>query len=259
MSGNKSLNTLSKWVRKNLPTILTWASAVATAGALYYTGKATVKAVRTYDELKQENPQVSKKEVVKAVIPYYIPAAGFAATSIACSFGSNHINAKRQRVLAGALMMSNEALQSFKKKVEEKLEPKKLEEITQEQAQEKHAQSTAVLDPQDRITVFDKFTHFKFETTYSQLSNAMFEVNRRLNHNDGFYCGGSVPYSDFYRWMGVNVPEPFRAYSWDTVLMHDEFDTSWVDFFMKDMQDVNGLPITILEYSINPTIDSEYR
>lgn len=255
---NRSFYLLSRWVKKNLPTILTFMSIVSTAGALYFTGKATIKAVRTYDKLKKDDESVSKKDVFKAVVPYYIPAAGFAAASIALSLGSNHIHVKRQQVLAGALLASNEALQQFRKKVGEQIGEEKMKEITDLQAKEAKVCDSSSRDPQDQITVFDQFAYFKFQTTWTQLNNAMFEVNRRLNCHDNVDFG-IVRYEDFYRWMGVNLPSNLKAYGWDSVIMLDSYDTSWVDFFMRDMQDSNGLPITILEYSINPTVENKYR
>lgn len=259
MKGRK-MQRFKKFTKKNLPTILTWVSAITTAGSLVCTGVATVKAVRKYDEIKKENKDAGKKEILKAVVPYYIPAAGFAAGAITCTFASNHINLKRQRILSGALLASTEAFQAFRKKVSEKMGEEKVKEIEDEQAKEAKVVKAPTVNQNEKITVYDEFAHYKFETTRQRLNDACYEVNRRLNHYDGGYlCRGEVPYAEFYRFLGVKAPERMKAYIWDSSTMFDDFDTGWVDFFFADSTDINDLPIVVMRYSIQPTVQEIYR
>lgn len=252
----KKRGSIKHWGKKNLPTILTWTSAISTVGALYFTGKATVKAVRTYDELKKENKDISKKEILKAVGPYYIPAAGFAAASVACSFSSNHINLKRQQILAGALFASNEALQAFRKKVTEKIGEDEVKQITKEQAQEAPLVESKRHIPGEKVVVYDDFLQYKFETTFEKLNDAEFEVNRRLNNNDCYICTGNVPYEEFYRWMDVRPPKTAYAYSWNSSDMWDLYNTAWVDFYQVDTVDSDGRRMIILRYNFEPMMKS---
>lgn len=251
---NKTLYTFRCWFKKNLPTILTWTSAISTAGALYFTGKATVKAVRVYDQLKGDNNEVDKKELVKRVIPYYIPAAGFAASSIACTFSSNHINLKRQRVLSGALFASNEALSAFKKKVEEKIGKEETKQITDECKKEITEKKAITYITDEVIKIRDSFMNYTFETTMTRLIDAENEVNCQLNNPA--WGSGIVPYDTFYSWMKVKPPKSADLYVWESYEMQCGWERSWVNFYHEDTVDPDGRRLIILSFDIEPDLDA---
>lgn len=250
---NRTLYLFRGWFKKNLPTILTWTSAISTAGALYFTGKATVKAVRVYDELKKGD-EIDKKEFVKRVVPYYIPAAGFAASSIVCTFSSNHVNLKRQRVLSGALFASNEALSAFKKKVEEKIGKEETKQLTEECKKETNERKALPYLSEEIIRVHDPFMNYTFETTMTNLIDAETNVNRILNNPA--WSLGIVPYDVFYSWMKVTPPRGAELYTWHCYEMAIGFESSWVDFYHEDTVDADGRRLIIFHFTIDPEMDT---
>ena len=58
---------VEKFVKTNAPQILAGLGIACGLGAVGMTAKGTIKAVRIVDELKKENPEPTKKEIVKAV------------------------------------------------------------------------------------------------------------------------------------------------------------------------------------------------
>ena len=250
---NRTLYLFRKWFKKNLPTILTWTGAISTVGALCLTSRATVKAVRVYDQLKDENNKVDKKVFIKKVIPYYIPAAGFAASSIVCTFSSNHINLKRQRVLSGALFASNEALSAFKKKVEEKIGKEETKQIVEECKKETNERKAIPYLSEEIIRVHDAFMNYTFETTMTKLIDAETEVNRQLNNPA--WSIGIVPYDRFYSWMKAKPPKGSDLYVWECYEMQCGYESSWIDFYHEDTVDSNGNRLIILRFTIEPELD----
>lgn len=250
---NRTLYLFRKWFKKNLPTILTWTGAISTVGALYLTSRATVKAVRVYDQLKDENNKVDKKVFIKKVIPYYIPAAGFAASSIVCTFSSNHINLKRQRVLSGALFAGNEALSAFKKKIEEKVGEEETKQITDECKKELKEKKAITYITDEVIKVRDEFMNYTFETTMSRLIDAENEVNCQLNNPA--WGSGIVPYDAFYSWMKVKPPKGADLYVWETYEMQCGWERSWISFVHEDTVDADGHRLIIFGFDIEPDMD----
>lgn len=249
---NRKLYLICNLFKKNLPTILTWTGAISTAGALYYTGKATVKAVRVYDELKKGD-ELDKKEFVKTVGPYYVPAVILAASSIGCGFSSNHINLKRQRMLSGALFASNEALSVVKRKIEDKIGKEEAKQLTEECRKELDARKVPTYLSEEVIRVHDAFMNYTFETTMTRLIDAETEVNRQLNNPA--WSIGIVPYDRFYSWMKAKPPKGSNLYVWECYDMQCGYESSWIDFYHEDTVDADGHRLIILRFTIEPEMD----
>lgn len=238
--------------KKRLPTICVILSAVTGAASLYFTGKATIKAVRKYDELKKENPDVDKKVVLKAVVPFYIPAAGFAATSLTFSIAGNTISAKRNRALALAAVSAQEALRDFKSKAKEVIGEEKVKEVEQKQAQDAKLISSKV--PDADIVVYDVLTGFKTDTTLKTLYEAEATVNEALSESG--WTRSWINLEEFYQRLGVskNITKlPWEAtHRWDAFHMMENYETNWVEFDHEEAFDTDGTPMILLRYFPEP-------
>ena len=98
---------VSRYAKDNMPKLLTMGSVACLGGAVYYTGKGTVQAVRLIDkkELKKGAP-LTTGEKVKAVWPCYIPAAVATVGSAGCAIGATHMLLTQNTALAAALAAS---------------------------------------------------------------------------------------------------------------------------------------------------------
>ncbi len=254
----KNFDRLAMFCRRKLPTILAIVSAVTEGFALYFTGAATVKSVRKYDELKSAGVKITPKVIAKKFVPYYIPAIGFAATSLSCNIASNTIHVRRNRALTLTATSAMETLRSFKSKTEEVVGPQKMQEIEGECAKNAKLIRGVSYFADEVIRVYDNFTGIKFETTTGKLMDAETEVNRQINSP----CMGPcrAPLKDFYRWMGVDATKIKSSigacdYVWDQQAMIIGWELSFVDFYHEQLKDNDGTPLIILRYFPEPELE----
>lgn len=101
------LALVSKYAKDNMPKLLTMGSVACLGGAVYYTGKGTVQAVRLIDkkELEKGAP-LTTVEKVKTVWPCYVPAAVATVGSAGCAIGATHMLLTQNTALAAALAAS---------------------------------------------------------------------------------------------------------------------------------------------------------
>lgn len=247
--------------KNNMPTIMTAVSIVTMGLALYFTGTGTAKSVEDVRKRKEELgvDKLPFKEKVRVCWKNYIPAAAATSVSIGTSIASEVGHQSKEKILTSALLASNESIKLIRKEVTEKIGEDGMKEIVQKVAEEtpvvedKKNKQQALTDG-DYIVVYDEFSGFKFNTTMPKLTDAEFEANRELNHNDGGWTRGEVEFADFFRWMGAKPPLFMLQYKWDSSSMWDEFDTAWIDFIHEETKDVNGARMIILRYSIQPGV-----
>ncbi len=244
--------------KKRLPTICLVASAISGAAALYFTGKATVKAVRKYDELKASGVEITPNVILKQLVPYYIPAIGFGVTSLTCSIAGNTIHANRNRVLSLAATSAAETLRDFKEKSKEVIGEDKVKEVEQELAKEtKLIPSQVALD--SPIRVYDINNRIKFETTYKKLYDAESIINECLSNHP--WTNGEVNLKKFYRYLGIeekNVSNwTFSEKIWDADFIAEMWETNWISFRHEEVYDKDGTLMVMLSYCPEPLYQHE--
>lgn len=97
------------------PTILCCVAAAGVISSIIFSVKATPKAMKKIEKMKEpvtvyyDNepvtitpPEPTKKAIIKAVWKDYIPAALIGVGTIACIFGANVLNKKKQAMLTSA-------------------------------------------------------------------------------------------------------------------------------------------------------------
>lgn len=122
---------------KHSPEILTGMGIAGMIGTTILAVKATPKALKLCEELKNEREEVpTKVDYVKKCWKCYIPTALSGAMSAACIVGSNSISARRNAALAVAYALSDTALQEYQEKVLESVGEKKEKAIRDKVAEE---------------------------------------------------------------------------------------------------------------------------
>ncbi len=252
--------------KRKLPTICTVASALFGGVALFFTGKATVKAVRKYDELKSEGVEMTPKLIIKQFVPYYIPAIGFATTSLALNITGNTVHANRNRVLSLAATSAAETLRDFKAKSIDILGEDKVKEVEIAQAKEAPLLE-AKRDPKDTdppIIVYDLERGEKIKTTYRKLYEAEAEVNFALS--EGGWTKGEISVKSFYRHLGIDEKRvsdnTYPAHIgferiWNAEYMVLNYETNWVSFYHEEMFDEDGTPVVLLTYNPQPEYSND--
>lgn len=252
---NVKANKLMIFVRRNLPTILTITGALSGAASLYFTGVGTVKAVRKYDKLKEEGVEITPKVIVKHIVPYYIPAIGFAGTSLGCSITANTIHKKRNKALTLAAIGAMESLRDFKEKTIEVAGEEVEKKIEEKRAQETELTESPTSYLGKKIRVYDDFTRMKFETTWENLKDAEDDVNRTL-HNP--WMGMTrVELRKFYKDLGVDLSKSkaisAENHAWDEEYLAINWEMTYVDFYDKEtFVDNDGVETILLRYFPEP-------
>ena len=132
------IKNLKKDIKKNLPAVFTGLNIISTGVAVGTSIYGTIKAMKKIDKLqlgKEKN--LTKLEVLKAVWPYYIPAAVSTASAIGCALASNHESQKRILALGTALDLTSASYQAYKDRAKNILGEKEADKLEKEIVKER--------------------------------------------------------------------------------------------------------------------------
>ena len=141
------------FVKHKSPTILTCIGAAGVVGTAVMASKATTKANLILEQATLEKgEELTKLEKVNVVLPVYIPTVLIGAATISCIFGANTLNKRKQASLVSAYGLLNESYKEYRKKVEDYYGEGSDDEIVEEIAKDKYADSTVI--PSDHTELY---------------------------------------------------------------------------------------------------------
>ena len=233
------------------PTILCCLAAVGVISTVITAVKATPKAVKKLENARGEKQEeLSKTEVVKTTATYYIPTAVIGITTIACIFGANALNKRKQAMLTTAygLLQSNyrrysgEVKKMFGKDAHEQIlhnmsveDARKVDILTYDMC----SSECMNFDDSDEseLLFYDAMSKRYFRSTISRVLLAEYHLNRN-------FTLGSVPeQNQFYDFLGIDQVSHGDCIGWDY-----SGGIYWIDFeHIKNTTD-DGLEY----YIINP-------
>ena len=110
--------TVSTFMRKNSPTILTAVGVSGMIASTIFAIEATPKAVKLIEEKKQDLKveKLTPIETVRTTWKCYIPTVVLTVLSSGCIVGANSVHAKRNAALATAYTISETALRESEKR-----------------------------------------------------------------------------------------------------------------------------------------------
>lgn len=237
--------TIEKALKKNAPQILAGLGIACGLGAVGMTAKGTIKAVRIVDEMKKENPEPSKKEIVKAVYKEYIPAAGLTIAGIGCVVGSVHISARRIATLGLAYAMSDKNFKEYKDKAKEMLGEKKEEELRGAIAQDYIDKNPPVpeLIPQANggsTLCLNKFDGRYFYSDADTIRRTINDLNRML------YSDYHVNLNDFYYELDLHHSRIGDGFGWNMN------DGDWIDVEFTTELTPTNVPVLVMDFTQAP-------
>ena len=145
--------------KHHAPTILTWLGAVGVVATAVLAVKATPKALQVLEAAKDEKGEdLTALEKINTAGPLYFPAALTCAATLACIFGSNALNKKRQAALMSAYTMLDSTYKEYRRKVRELYGEEADEKVRNELEKE------AKLSETDKILFFDTSIGEYFES-----------------------------------------------------------------------------------------------
>ena len=254
---NKLLRSSKLFLKRNSATILTVVGATGAVVTTVMAVKATPKAIRLLEEAKNEKgEELTKLETVKVAAPVYIPSIMVGVSSIACIFGANVLNKRKQASLMSAYALLDNSYKEYKLKVDELYGKEAGENVRAEIAKDKYSDDDISLDNGNEL-FYDFYSGRYFETTQAKLVEAEYELNRKIQV-DGYAC-----LNDFYSMLGIDhIPSGYDE-GWSAGALYDMYWQSWIDFghekimINDEEDDYEGLECTIVVMQTEPIFEFE--
>ena len=234
-------------IKNNSPTILTCIAAVGCISTVVMVIKATPKAIKKVEKMREP----SKKDIFKAVWKDYLPAALLGVGTLVCMFSANALSRKQQAVLTSAYGVLSNQFKRYSDEVRdmfgEETHKKIVENITIEKPKDiviqapglTHSTSISFDDrDENEVLFYDMMSKRYFKSTIGKVMTAIHHLNRN-------FCMGADPevnmYYDFLGLVGVDYGDNI-GWSLDDGLY-------WIDFeIFKQKADDD----TLEYYIINP-------
>ena len=214
----KAGGTVFNFVRKNLPTILSWTAAGGVVATAVTSAQASKKAEK--DKLRyaiQNQIYVEEMEPVEVVAvtwkDYILPTV-VAGTTIFCTLKSNAINQERQRALAASYIILRERFDKYVRKIKERYgeetHQRIMNELAIEQAQPpfiscesfmKGTSTSVDLDDEVQRVFYDATSGKLFTSTMTKVLEAEYHLNRNMS------LGKFVTMQDWYDFLGIEATD----------------------------------------------------
>lgn len=161
------------FLKRHSSTILTVIGAIGVGATAVIAVKDTPKALRILDKAEQEKgEELTVKEKIITAGPIYIPAIAVGVSTIACIFGANALNKRKQAALMSAYALLDQSYKDYKRKVidiyGEDADKRIIEEVAKEELEPRD--NTDDTDDSNVVTIFDGTTMRSFESVLDRIT-----------------------------------------------------------------------------------------
>ena len=202
--------------------------------------KNTIKAKEILDTRITE--ESTKLEVVKTVLPAYLPTIATGAATIACIAGSTILSKKSQASLASAYALSNETFKKYRSKLIElhgEEDDKEIREAIVRTNPEYHL--WGVDAPDKKLTFYDDIGDRTFTMYERELMDAEYHFNRN------FVLSGEQTLNQFYEFLGLDPIDGGDEIGWDIC-----GGICWIDIQHTPIVSKTGKTLYRLDYVFSP-------
>lgn len=246
---NNLVKCSKTFLDRNASTILTCVGGAGVVVTSVLAVKATPKAMSLLEQAKAEKgDKLTKMEVVKVAGPAYIPSVVVGASTIACIFGANILNKRKQAALTSAYALLNSSYKEYKDKVNEIYGEDANDRIIAEIAKDKYDEDAITHDDNKQL-FYDEFSGRYFESTMEEVIKAEYDLNRDLS-NDTYVC-----LNEFYDHLGIDPIDGGDELGWCTSELFERCWSSWVDFHHKKTLIDDDLECYIITIAQEPIAD----
>ena len=236
------------FVKRNAPTILTCIGGAGVVLTAVLTAKAVPKATQLRQQAEQEKgEELTKFETVLAVAPAYAPAIITGVGTMACIFGANTLNKKKQASLMSAYALLDNSFKEYKKHAEELYGEDASRQIRQEIAKD-HYDDEREIDS-DKVLFYDDQSMRYFESTMEAVVRAEYLLNRELN------VVNYVCLNQFYEYLKIPTIDGGDELGWSAYDMSAMYWNPWIDFNHEKVVMDDGLECYIISMRTEPIAD----
>lgn len=214
------MNTIQKFIKRNGSKIL---SVLASGGVIatgFFSAFGTYKALKALQKRKDKKDELSKTEQVKVALPHYIPAVGFAVSTIVCILGIDVLNTKQQKALTGAYMLVSNSYKEYRDKIKElngdNVDQAAISAIASEKLPEGKISENKTL-------FYDAYSKRYFESTMEEVYAAIYHFNRN------FQLRGAAPMNELYDFLGIDRIESGDYIGYNCEQWYEDGLTPWID------------------------------
>lgn len=246
---NSLLQVTQQFIKKNASTILTCIGGAGVVATSVMAVKATPKAMKLIEAKKEEKGEkLTVLETIETAGMTYVPTVITGAATIACIFGANVLNQRKQAALMSAYALLDNSYKEYKKKVDELYGEGSDQEIRDELAKDKYEH--VEVDYGKRL-FYDEFSERYFEATTEDVLRAEYNINRLLSQ------GGGVFLNEFYDELGLETVDYGDYLGWSSWEIVETLCYCWIDFSHRKVVMDDGLECTIISMHFEPTFDFE--
>lgn len=245
---NKMLVRSKVLLKKNASTILTCIGGAGVIATAVMSVKATPKALQIIEEAKEEKgEELTKLEKVAVAGPVYIPAILVGTGTIACIFGANVLNKRKQAALTSAYALLDTSFKNYKSKVKEMYGEEGEQEVRSELAKDEY-QETDISVEDNKQLFYDGYSERYFESTLDNVREAQYNLNRELS------LGDCVLLNDWYTFLGIPHTDKGNDVGWTTAMNMDYYWQTWIDFEHHKMVMDDGLECIYITIENEPCV-----
>lgn len=246
------LQCSKSFLNRNASTILTCVGGVGVVATSIMAVKATPKAVRLLEEAKKEKgDRLTKTEVVKVAGPIYIPAILTGVATVACIFGANVLNQRKQAAIMSAYALIDSTYKDYRTKVEELYGEGADSNVRKEVAKDKYLDDD--IEAEDGKELFyDQFSCRYFNATMADVIHAEYEINKKISLWGGAFL------NEFYELLDIPGVDYGTQLGWSSGSLMADTWGNWLDFKHEKVTMDDGLECHIIEMSVDPVFDYEY-
>lgn len=247
---NKLLYSSKMFLKRNGSTILTSLGAVGTVATAITAVKATPKALKTIEQAEEEKGEkLTKTEAIVVAGPAYIPTILMGTATIACIFGANVLNTRKQAALISAYTLLDSSYKEYKDKVKELYGEDADMNVKNELAKDKHDVNTTV--NANKRLFYDEYSERYFESTIENVMRAEYELNRMIAIEYGVFL------NEFYELLGIDTVDYGDFLGWSTYELCECQWHCWVEFSHRKVILDDGLEVTIISIDTEPSFGFE--
>lgn len=241
---------MKAFLKQHSPTILTCVGGLGVVVTTITAIKATPKALTLLDEAAVEKgEELTCVDQIKIVGKVYAPTILIGAGTLACIFGANVLNKRKQASLISAYTLLEASYKEYKNKVLELYGEEGTSEVRKEIAKD-HYDNTDVIESDDKQLFYDEFSGRYFESTLEDVLRAEYTFNRMISTEYGV-----VYLNDFYDLIGLEEVDYGNYLGWmDCQLVEDTW-YCWLDFTHTKVVMDDGMECTIISFSMDPVFD----
>lgn len=205
---------LKRWVMRNSHKIMTGMSLAGLGATVGLAIHDTLQCSDRIEELKDEDPGISQKDLVIKVIPTYIPTGLAVVATAGCILGTHQVSEKRTAAVASAYALAQNAALQYRDSVKEVIGEKKAKEVEDHNAQkvitETRPNSTEVVVGIGNDLCRDELTGRYFMSDLQTLRSACNDISYEMMSEmwvsvNSFYDRVGLPPTEFGELMGWNA------------------------------------------------------